>query len=88
MPTGTMTVEITQAPAITGRGSLQSDNSGQIWFDYADRPYPSPIDWKKATTLTFKPDMGKQQVFYASKTQYFFNAGWTGPRLVLQAARR
>lgn len=88
MPNGSMKVDIANAKSITGRGVLQSDNSGQIWFDYGDKPYPSSIDWKKATTLTFTPDMGKAQVFYASNTQYFFNSGWVGPRLVLQQATR
>lgn len=88
MPNGTMKVDIANGKSISGRGALQSDNSGQIWFDYSDKPYPSSIDWKKATTLTFTPDMGKAQVFYASSTEYFFQGGWTGPRLVLQRASR
>ena len=85
---GTMKVEIRNAKAIVGRGTLDSDNSGQKWFDYSGKPYPSKIDWKSATTLTFTPDMGKAQTFSASDTEYFFQGGWVGPRLVLQRAHR
>jgi site-specific recombinase XerC len=49
---------------------------------------PSSIDWKKATTLTFQPHMGKAKTCHASGTEYFFQGGWTGPRLVLQRAHR
>ena len=88
MPTtfGKMTVDIKNAKSITGPGTLESDNSGQVWFDFSGKPYPSSIDWKKATTLTFTPTMGKEKTYYAADTEYFFNGGWVGPRLVLQRA--
>ena len=85
---GTMTVEIQNAKSVVGRGTLDSDTSGQVWFDYSGKPFPSSIDWKKATTLTFKPDLGKERTFYAKETEYFFNTGWVGPRLVLKKANR
>jgi hypothetical protein len=85
---GNMKVEISNAAAKTGPGALKSDNSGQVWFDYSGKDYPSSIDWKKATTLTFQPHMGKAKTYHASGTEYFFQGGWTGPRLVLQRAHR
>jgi hypothetical protein len=80
--TGTMVVDIENAKSITGRGTLKSDNS-QVYFDYFGKPYPSSIDWKKATTLTFTPDKGKKKSYHKSDVEYFFNGGWVGPRLVL-----
>jgi hypothetical protein len=63
MPTaGTITVAITNAKSISGPGTLNSDNSGQMWFDFSGKPYPSSIDWKKATTLTFRPHLGKEDL--------------------------
>lgn len=85
---GVMEVALNNAKPIKGRGTLNSDNSGQIWFDYSGKPYPSKIDWKNATVLTFTPDMGSVKTFWASDTQYFFNGGWVGPRLVLKKADR
>jgi hypothetical protein len=84
---GKMTVEITNAKAIVGHGDLDSDASGQTWFDYNGKPYPSKIDWKKATTCTFDPDKGKQKSWLAKDVEYFFNGGWVGPRLVLQRGK-
>jgi len=89
MPTtGQMKVELAQDKAITGRGALESDSSGQVWFDYSDRPFPSKIDWRSATTLTFVPDLGKSRSWLASDVEYFYNGGWVGPRLVLERAHR
>jgi hypothetical protein len=85
---GTMTVDIKQGKSITGRGTLDWDNSGQVWFDYSAKNYPTSIDWKKATNLTFTPDLGKVKTYSASETEYFFNGGWVGPRLVLKRANR
>lgn len=82
---GSMTVEITNGPSITGPGNLNEDNGGRIWFDYTGKDYPSSIDWKKATNLTFTPGMGKVRNFTKPPAQYFFNAGWVAPRLVLQS---
>ncbi|NEP14621.1 MAG: hypothetical protein F6K14_31380 [Symploca sp. SIO2C1] len=80
---GKMTVELRNSKPITGPGNLTSDVS-QEYFDYTDKPYPSSIDWKQATTLTFKPDQGKEKTYLASETKYYFNAGWVGPRLVFR----
>ncbi len=85
---GKMKVDITNAKSITGKGTYNKDNSGQIWFDYSGRPYPSIIDWKKATSLTFTPNMGKEKYFHKNDTEYFFQGGWKAPRLVLQRATR
>jgi hypothetical protein len=85
---GTMKVEIKNAKAISGLGTLSRDTSGQIWFDFSGKPYPSSLDWKKATTLTFTPNMGKERTYYKADTEFFFNGGWVGPRLVLQKATR
>lgn len=85
---GKLKVELTSGPAISGRGTWDSDTSGQIWFDFQGKPYPSSIDWKKATSLTFTPDMGKDKSYSASSCEYFFNGGWVGPRIVLQRAHR
>lgn len=80
---GEMVVEIENAKSITGHGTLKSDDSGQLWFDYNGKPYPSKLDWKKATSLTFTPNIGKKRQFLASDVEYFFNGGWVGPRLLI-----
>jgi hypothetical protein len=61
--TGTLVVDIMNGKSITGRGTLTSDNS-QVDFDYPGKPYPTSIDWKKATNLTFKPVVGKKREYH------------------------
>ncbi len=80
---GKMTVNIKNGKSIVGRGLLNSDNT-EVYFDYSDKPYPSSIDWKNATNLTFEPDMGKEKYYSASETNYFFQGGWVGPRLIFK----
>ena len=79
---GSMKVELTNARAIVGTGTMNSDNAGQVWFDYDGKPFPSKIDWRSATTLTFTPSMGKASTSFASDWEYLFNGQWLGPRLV------
>jgi len=89
MPThGTMKVRIRNGKTIVGTGYLDSNDSGQVWFDFSGKPYPSPLDWKFATTLTFKLAVGKERTWAASEVEYCFQSGWAGPRLVLQPAHR
>ncbi len=86
---GEMTVDIKNGKSITGRGTLNSDITGEVYFDYGGKPYPSSLDWKKATSLTFTPDVGKKtKNYHADSTEYFFQGGWVGPRLILQRAHR
>jgi hypothetical protein len=80
---GQMIVEFNNGKPMTGPGKLVDDGNGQVYFDYSDKPYPSTIDWKTATTLTFKPYMGKKRTFFKKDAEYFFQGGWVGPRLVL-----
>jgi hypothetical protein len=88
MTFGVMEVALKNAKSIKGPGTLKSDESGQVWFDYSGKDYPSSIDWKKATVLTFTPSMGNVQTFWGSETEYFFNSGWVAPRLVLKKPDR
>jgi hypothetical protein len=85
---GIMTVEISNGASIVGPGDLKSDSSGQVWFDYTGKNYPSRIDWKKAKNLKFKPHIGKEKSYHASETDYFFDGAWVGPRLGLQKPHR
>jgi hypothetical protein len=78
---GSMNVEYSSGPAMTGPGNMTADGS-QLYFDYTERAFPSKIDWRIATTLTFTPSMGKKQVFSQSDAKYYFTGGWVGPRLV------
>ena len=40
---GSMTVEITKGKDIIGPGNLTSDNTGQVWFDYTGKNYPTGL---------------------------------------------
>jgi len=81
MTNGKITVTFTQGKASVGRGTYNDPAGPQPYLDYTDKPYPSSIDMKKATGVTFTPDMGKAKSF--SKWQYLFTSGWVGPRLLV-----
>ena len=82
---GQMTVEIRNGKAITGRGRLSEEIGGEVYFDYAGKPYPSSVDWKRATSLTFTPDVGKKtKQWFAANDMYYFQGGWVAPRLLIE----
>lgn len=84
MTSGTITVTFRSGPASVGRGTLSDAGGPQPYLDYSGKPYPSSIDMKKATAVSFAPDMGKTRHF--SKWSYFFNGGWVGPRILVDGA--
>jgi hypothetical protein len=79
---GNITVTFSSGPAITGPGTYNNDDPAQLYLDYSGKPYPTSIDMKKATAVSFQPHMGKTVNF--SKWTYFFNGGWVGPRLIVE----
>lgn len=78
---GSITVTFSSGPAITGPGTYNTDDPSQLYLDYSGKPYPTSIDMKKATAVSFQPSMGKKVNF--STWEYFFNGGWVGPRLLV-----
>ncbi len=84
MTSGTITVTFKSGPKSEGRGTLNDANGAQPYLDYSGTPYPTSIDMKKATSISFQPDMGKARYF--SKWRYFFNGGWAGPRILVDGA--
>jgi hypothetical protein len=80
---GEITVTFSSGPKQVGRGTLKDWKDGklQAYFDYSGKPYPTKIDMKKATGITFKPDMGKEITF--STWTYMFQSGWAAPRLLV-----
>lgn len=78
---GTITVTFSSGPKSVGRGTYNDAQGPQPYLDYAGKPYPSEIDMKKATGVSFEPDMGKEKSF--SKWRYFFQGGWQAPRILV-----
>ncbi|WP_323119234.1 hypothetical protein [Burkholderia alba] len=78
---GKITVTFSSGKDSVGHGTLNDIDGPQPYLDYDGKPYPSSIDMKKATGVSFEPDMGKTRNF--SKWQYFFQGGWNAPRILV-----
>ena len=78
---GVIEVTFSSGPASLGHGTLNDAGGPQPYLDYSGKPYPSSIDMKKATSVSFTPHVGKKRTF--SKWEYFFNGGWVGPRILV-----
>jgi hypothetical protein len=83
VPAGEIIVTLQGGKKHKGRGTLSDANTSKPYLDYAAKPYPSKIDFKTATNVQFKPDMGRAVDY--SKWEYFFQGQWVGPRLVLKS---
>lgn len=78
---GTITVTFSQGKASVGTGTLSDAKGPQPYLDYSGKPYPSSIDMKTATAVSFAPHIGKTVNF--SKWKYYFQSGWVGPRILV-----
>jgi len=75
---GTCTFTFRSGKEVSVSATL-SDPGGDSYIDITGRPFPTAIDMKKVTGITFAPNMGRQRTY--SSWQYFYNGQWVGPRL-------
>jgi hypothetical protein len=62
----------------TSNAAVLFDPKGNSYIDITSKPFPSAIDMKNVTGITFTPHLGKEREY--STWSYLYNAGWLGPR--------